>query len=332
MKRACIIIITAFFCIHGLTAQTPAGNETTSVDPDPVVSLEHELRSQQNSSEYNETLKEYLQLVPIKSGLSFLESEMIDFKGTRDNFYYVAIHAARLSELAGALYKAASYYEKAANIRDTSHTEIEQAMFLYYETGYFEKANRLSEVLLGKSNKKIKASAYAVKALLLEFVGRRQDSVNLLERAIAAGYESPRVYGAVWYLQGLFGDSESPRFSPETLKTVKQSMPEKFHAAPGTPLLIKNEGTENSESEAAAGPEAGTGRYYIKTGTFSDRENAEYMVLSLQKLGLSGDFLEKEVDGSVVYSVLVTATDRNNAGETLEFLRENNFDGIILKR
>ena len=107
----------------------------------------------------------------------------------------------------------------------------------------------------------------------------------------------------------------------------------RYPVTPGS-ILMGGRGPEQpggAEQAAEAGDreEAEQRPVMVQTGSFTVKENAEFMLAELVRLDFPAQVKEVEIRGKVYYRVLVgELTGREQIRETITRLKENGFEGF----
>jgi cell division protein FtsN len=69
----------------------------------------------------------------------------------------------------------------------------------------------------------------------------------------------------------------------------------------------------------------------VQTGSFRDRENAEYMVRDLKASGFETEIMEKQIGGTLYYRVVIgPLMTVDKAQAVLMKLKDAGFEGVLL--
>ena len=99
-------------------------------------------------------------------------------------------------------------------------------------------------------------------------------------------------------------------------------------------LPVPQEGRRSEQSGAQLPPEAfqpPTPTALVQTGSFRDRENAEYMVRDLEASGFEAGIVEKQIGGTLYFRVVIgPLMTVDQAQAVLMKLKDASFEGVLL--
>jgi cell division septation protein DedD len=119
-------------------------------------------------------------------------------------------------------------------------------------------------------------------------------------------------------------ESQTPPQPSATAESRTQSQPAAEVKPPGE---AKPSGLANPQAEMQPpGPTA-----LVQTGSFKDRENAEYMVRDLKASGFEAEVVEKQIGGTLYYRVVIgPLMTLEQAQSLLMKLKDSSYEGVLL--
>jgi tetratricopeptide (TPR) repeat protein len=259
---------------------------------------------------------------------------------------------AIIEELTGRIDLAQEAYKRAA---DLSPSEIKslyllESARLLYEQGFSEKASdELSLIFLTTDNVEVTSRAMLLRAYIYIENGKISEAEKVLRSILEnpsmssvkpqvlltlvfLNREKPEGYKA--YLSTL--ELEFPK-SPEyalAQKIVGQETDVTFYFTPKLYLSAYRDHDSTEESPSKENEEVKGAReertFFVQTGSFLVKENADYMVTDLEKIGMrAGVRMYKKEDKTYYRVYVLDLVTIEQAQQILIKLKEHGFEGFI---
>ena len=312
------------------------------------------------TSHFPVQLERYLSLETDVSVVIEFLTRLLELKETKSHQVVIWQHKAILEELSGNIDSAQEAYQRASDLSPTEHKAplLLDSARLLYEQGFNQEAGEtLSQIFL--ISKDIEVNGRAM--LLRSYIYIESHEFVEAERVLRSIIENPGMISAK--PQALFAMIYLSREKPEEYASYHAALKKEFPQSPEYALAqemlgkgsdvslpftpkryllsfdeddkkekIATKETKPAEKlEEKAVPQTAEKReVYVQTGSFLDRENAEYMVLDLKKLGLRADIkLYKKADKTYYRVVLLDLETLEQAQQKLIELKSKGFEGFI---
>lgn len=259
-----------------------------------------------NSKEFFDVMKSALELTDdINKSMTMIEKYIPDIKITSD-LKEAIIKLGGYAELSGNFLLAQQSYIKASEIdNNTDFLLVYRSAVLLHYMGEYSR----SEVQIMRILRNCKDENLVQKATILlakSFLARGdKEGFDELKKEIA-GYD----------------DNENTKQSPEYL--LKNGKIEKLPDIDSSLGLLKQ--LENNK-ELDISKEQQESRFLVQTGSFLDRENAEYLSRDLNKLGFEAFVEQQSIDGKLYNKVFINADSVEDARNLILKLKDKGYEG-----
>ncbi|ADK81538.1 SPOR domain-containing protein [Sediminispirochaeta smaragdinae] len=267
--------------------------------------------------------------------------EQIPLSTSRAERYRLLKQQGELALLAGDLETAQTAYQNASFVYPqgdaTDFASLLKSAELLFELGELRVAKTQAQVV-AQQEKETKLGTAA--ELLLDRIALFDSSASGKVELSSSGGETPVALYWDIICASLSGDgNEAARLkgllldtwsaSPEAMIISGQarkfeSFSDLILASYLSPSSSGDEG-ENRKQEASVARAPKEGSLFLQAGSFTDRENAEYLVIDLQKAGFSASIVEADVQGTHYYRV-VLSSEKDDAEQFLLELKEAGFE------
>jgi tetratricopeptide (TPR) repeat protein len=309
-------------------------------------------------------LERYLSLETDISVVREFLTRLLELKAAKAHHVVIWQKRAILEELSGRIDTAQEAYQRAADLSlpERKPPLLLDSARLLFEQGFNQKAGEtLSQIFLISQDVEVNGRAMLLRSYIYiegqEYVEAQRVLRSIVENPgmVAA---KPAALLALIYLN---------REKPEEYAAYQAALKEEFPQSPEYDLaqemlgkggdislpftprryldsyveeeseVSKNEETAAAETLPVEKPEEKAvsrteeaRKVYVQTGSFLDRENAEYMVLDLRKLGLRADIMVYKKDDKTYYRVvLIDIENLEQAQKRLLELKNQGFEGFI---
>ncbi|WP_020613417.1 SPOR domain-containing protein [Sediminispirochaeta bajacaliforniensis] len=268
--------------------------------------------------------------------------EQIPLSTSRAERYRLLKQQGELALLAGDLETAQTAYQNASFVYPqgdaTDFASLLKSAELLFELGELRVAKTQAQVV-AQQEKETKLGTAA--ELLLNRIALFDASASGNVELSSSGGETP--VDLYWDITcaSLSGDgNEAARLkgllldtwptSPEAMIIAGQarkfeSFSDLILASYISPGSSGGGGGENRKQEASVARAPKEGTLFLQAGSFTDKENAEYLVIDLQKAGFSASIVEADVQGTHYYRV-VLSSEKDDAEQFLLELKEAGFE------
>jgi len=356
---ALLLLITAFPAYAQVDIEDKVGNLLGEGDIDGAKrALRGWLLENGEAGEFPSILEHYLSLETDISVIREFFSRMLELIESNVHRVIIWKKKAILEELSGSIDMAQEAYQRAADLSPPN----EKALYLLdsarllFEQGFNQKAGEtLSQIFLISDNDEVTSRAM----LLRSYIYIESGEFGRARKVLLAILETPKmdsVYPPV-LLALVFLNRENPENYASFLAALESDFPHSPEHALAleivgkgsevsflfTPKRYLKSFTEQESDETvvvaekksendkeAADDTAIKRKVFVQTGSFLDRENAEYMVLDLKKAGMRADIMVYKKADKTYHRVMILGLESmEQAQEALLKLKNIGFEGYI---
>ena len=278
--------------------------------------------AQSTSSEENfDTLITSVKAVEsIDKAISLLKENMPQLKITSEKKQALRL-LGEYEELKGNYQDAQKAYNQAFELEESDYSMLyRSALMLHYMGEYSSSELKLLSVIRNSGNREIMENSYL---LLARSFAARGDTEGYNE--VKNQISNSRNPQTLFFLDGQLQDFPQ---SPEYL-LKKGEIP--FLPDPLVSLgMLGNREDRIQTSEKMNSPpvkETGEQVFLIQTGSFLDKENAEYLSKDLKALGFNSHVEAQQINGKIYNKVFVTAESVEDAKKLILKLKDKGFEG-----
>ena len=356
---ALMISITSFTAFAQVDIEDKVGNLLAEGDIDGAKRvLRGWLLENGEVAEFPSLLERYLSLETEISVLREFLSRMLELIENNTHSVIIWKKKAILEELSGSIDIAQEAYQRAADLSPPN----EKALYLLdsarllFEQGFNQKAGEtLSQIFLISDNTEVTSRAMllrsyiyiesgesgeARKVLLSILENPKMDSVYppVLLALVFVNRENPENYAS--FLAALESDfPHSPEYAlgleivgkgseVSFLFTPKRYLKSFAEEVSDETVVVTEKESKNDREAADATPVER--KVFVQTGSFLDRENAEYMVLDLKKIGMRADIMVYKKADKTFHRVMILGLESlEQAQAVLLKLKDSGFEGYL---
>lgn len=256
----------------------------------------------------------------------------------------VLLKLASLSEMLGLIDEAAlAYYNAFFVVPPTEdYGMILKAAHLYVELGDYPKARSIGKIVLTASqNPRYRAQAAVLLSRIHLVEDETDEAVELVLPLLdlkGIGPDTLLWAHALGYYAGNKGLEDRAfillkQDYPDSMELAILDQRVEFYPSPLNylgvlPPLTGPIGEKKQTDEKAGGVKTTeTSLIMIQTGSFIDKENAEYMVKDLKRSGFNPEITQSIIKGKTYFKVVIPSIPENELQKHLVLLKEKGFEG-----
>lgn len=354
-----LLVITAFTIYAQENIESQVENLLAQDDIDGAKrALRGWLLENGEGREFSSLLERYLSLETETSVIREFLSRLLELVEGNGHRVIIWKKKAILEELSGSIDMAQEAYQRAADLSPPN----EKALYLLdsarllYEQGFNQKAGEtLSQIFLISDNAEVNSRSMLLRSYIYiesgEFGEARKVLLAVLDNAnmssakphvllalVFLNRDNPKNYAS--FLATLQTDfPQSPEYALALQIVGKGSdvsfllTPRRYlrsyeeHVSEETVAAAEKKSEKNRE---AADDNSQKRRVFVQTGSFLDRENADYMVLDLKKIGMRADVAVYKKEDKTYFRVIILGLETmKQAQQLLLKLKEHGFEGFI---
>ena len=215
-------------------------------------------------------------------------------------------------------------------VRFDATTAAPGILLTYYELLAAEERNSEAKVLADKLYASFPDSPEfaLVRASAEDGIGYAPAPSRLLPRDLALQAEKPERTQSI---QEQDRESEAADAGVESGEKIPHVKTEEERPGRQSAVTTGETAKERQDGTGAIEDQAAVHEVLVQTGSFRDRENAQYMVRDLKASGFEADIVEKRIGSSLYYRVVIgPLLSAASAQEVLMRLKDASFEGVLL--
>jgi len=337
----CFMFLLSVFQLSGQDIAKAMDLERSGKRADAVLQYETWLKENPNATNYFEVLlhtvdinENYDEAIrTLKEGLSRAQTE--DRKAC-------LLKLATLSEMLGRIDEAAiSYYNAFFSVTPTEDYQILlKSANLYMELGDYPKARSIGKMVLTVSQAaKFRAEAAVLLSRIYLVEGNLTEAKELVLPLVDQKEIEPASLLWIYALGYYTGDKELLTYArkrmetqyPNSMEYALMTQSVEYYPSPVNYLgLLPPIALEVEEKGPSSSEGSSSTLIMIQTGSFLDRENAEYMVKDLKSSGFNPEIKTSLISGKTYYKVVIPSIPEKELQKHLVLLKEKGFEGYPL--
>ena len=356
---ALMLSITSFTAFAQVDIEDKVGNLLAEGDIDGAKrALRGWLSENGEVAEFPSFLERYLSLETDISVIREFLSRLVELNESNAHKVIIWKNKAILEELSGSIDMAHEAYQRAADLSPPNEKAIYllDSARLLFEQGFNQKAGEtLSQIFLISDNTEVTSRAMLLRSYIYIESGDYENARKVL-LSILENPKMDSVYPPV-LLALVFLNRENPENYASFLVTLETDFPQSPEYALAlaivgkdsevsflfTPkrylrpfaeevseetVVVAEKKSKNDREATDAAPKKR--KVFVQTGSFLDRENAEYMVLDLKKIGMRADIMVYKKADKTYHRVMILGLESlEQAQAVLLKLKNSGFEGYI---